>query len=859
MAAVSRLTRALSEERASVLASEAIELAKSGRLQQASARLREAAAIGHDNADVQAAFITLHQGQSSSPLLDLCRKYAHYHDPKAGEDAVALLRSPSSPKPSPTTALECLQLVLEEPPTKLSDAQDAIVSELTRSHVQIRQHMVKRLSESTTEFFEDMFARGDESANCMRSIVLEVKLWQNEEVRLRVEDDLFVLFIAKLMESGHDHDGRALKGITLLLLADTPRLYSHIDEDAFDALLKSLDLRLPADVRGQATLVIAKFMEVAELEAQKYFSDFITSQVAKQKPEGLVISFSAAAQLFPVASNVTAQLFLTEGFLPNLMPLLEQKFSNSIVHDAFLALLNAACVEGACRKAIQQYCTTWLSDKVSNGTGRQPAIAATVLAKLRTANRGTAEGGIQAGNDNVSDLVDLFQKSLVVEDHDEKNISDSIEGLAYTSLRPEVKERLANDPKVIKTILSALEENHSSPEISIGGLSIITNLTHYQPNLSEEQQKMSQLRAYANASKPDFQVSELEDHKHVERRCTTLIKAGVTATLVKINKAPSSATIQLTNKILLSLARNPKERGTIAQQGAVRLLISHCQPQPQQKALLSSSQPKSSNVPAKPAIPHDAAHALARILISINPAHLFPSGATPHITSAIPPLASLLKQLTTEGPTLTDSGPRDLLPVFEALLALTNLASTPTSDAAKAIIRTSLSDIEDLLISTSNDRVRCAAVELVCNLVAHPEGIVLYADGSRKARERLRILIAMADVEDFKTRSAAGGALAMLTDYEEIKISIIDDAEKLERTVDVVLDMVSDKELGLKHRGFVVLSNLLQGEQGRGETFKKACIGASGVDKVKAALREVREQGILEIGVDVLKTLMGKT
>ena len=71
------------------------------------------------------------------------------------------------------------------------------------------------------------------------------------------------------METGHDHDGRALKGIALLLMADTQRLHAFIDEDGFEALLTSLDYRLPADVRGQATLVISKFLEVSEQTGPK--------------------------------------------------------------------------------------------------------------------------------------------------------------------------------------------------------------------------------------------------------------------------------------------------------------------------------------------------------------------------------------------------------------------------------------------------------------------------------------------------------------------------------------------------------------------------------------------------------------
>jgi len=835
--------------------------------------------LAHDNVDVQAAFITLHDGQNSSPLVDLCRRYAQYHDSKAGEDAANYLRSSELSNLTSSDALESLQLILGEEPQKLSSVQDVIVSELARSNVQVRQYLTQRLIHSTTEFFEDLFARGDESANCLRSVVLDIKLWQNEEVRLRVEDDLFVLFIAKLMESGHDHDGRALKGITLLLLADTQRLYTHIDEDAFDALLTSLDLRLPADVRGQATLVITKFMESSELEAQKYFVNFVTSRVSRQKADDLIISFSAAAQLFPVAGNLAAQLFLTQGFLPSLMPLLEQKHSSPTIHDTFLALINAACVDGACRKAIQESCSTWLSHKVSNGVGRQPTVAATVLAKLRIANasnRGGADqkASIKTGQDDVSDLVDLFQNSLVVESEapaspsEGKNISDSIEGLAYTSLRPEVKEKLASNPKVIKALLKALEEHPISPEIVIGGLSIISNLTHYQPNLSEEQKKISQLKAYANASKP-ADVSELEDDVHVEKRNAALVKAGVVATLVKINKnqQPSSAATHLTDTILHSLSRSKSDRGTLAQQGAVRLLITHYQQQQQQ-----SSQPSTTKPSLPPPRPQEnnntnqysttAAHGLARILISLNPTHVFPSSGTPNITSAIPPLVSLLTPHQSQSFINDNNSPIDLLPTFESLLALTNLASTsPTTSIATLITRTAWPALESLLLS-SHVLLRRATTELICNLTANPQVCLSQytSTSSPRARERLRILTAMADVDDLKTRLAAGGALAMLTDYEDVVQTLIEDHERLPRAIDIILDMMCDNDSGLKHRGFVVLLNLLNAPgETQGERVKTVVIGAAGIEKVKTALRDVRDQNVLQVGVDVLKILMGRS
>ncbi|KIX08358.1 uncharacterized protein Z518_03014 [Rhinocladiella mackenziei CBS 650.93] len=833
MAAVQRMNRKLSEERASNLAKEAAELSQAGDKVQASRKLREAAALGHDNPDVQAAFLAIHNDQLNSPLLDLCRRYALYHNSPAGDEAVNYLKSSEAPNAAPV-ALDCLQVLLESQQSTMSDAQDFIIAELARQSPAVRQYFASELQASTTEFFDNVYERGDDAANCLRSVVLDDKLWSSEDIRLRVEDDLFQLFLAKLMETGHDHDGRALKGIALLLIADTQRLHTFIDEEAFEALMGSLDLRLPPDVRGQATLVLSKFFEAAETTGQEFLYQYITKHVERRKGDDLVLAFSAAASLFPVLPNMLAQLFLTDGFLSSIMPLLGRQFSSPLVHDAFLNLLNAACIDGACRTAIAQYCATWLSHKVSNGAGKQPSVAATVLAKLRTSGVKAGDQRANKADDDVSELVHLFKTTLTVEEG--KTISDSIEGLAYTSLKPEVKESLAKDPAFLKLLLEALDTNHDSPEVVVGGLSIISNLTQYAPNLSEEQKKMSQLKAYANATKP-ADPSPLENDDHVRARCSAVVEAGIVATLTKLNKGRSLATAQLTDRILLSLSKNPKDRGKIAQQGAVKLLVSHAQ-----RSLQSSeenSQPST-----------DAAHALARILISLNPAHVFSAGSTPHITDAVPPLLALLKAPHMGGP---NDQPRDLLPVFESLLALTNLASTPDAAVANGIIKTAWDDVEELLLG-HNNMLRRAACELICNLTVTPAGAEKFADGSKRAGQRLHILVAMADVEDLPTRRAAGGALAMLTEqYSSVVSAILE----LNRALEILLELCQDNDSGVVHRGLVVVRNMLCEEDANlASRAREALKRNDGVEKLKTALKKTKDPALLQIGVEALKVMV---
>jgi protein unc-45 len=784
---------------------------------------------------VQAAFLRLHQGQDESPLLVLCRRYALYSDTDAGTQAARYLQSNQEPLPR-SRALECLKLVLDSNYATLSSAQDSIIVEIVQQSLDVRQYFASELQVSSTEFFDNIYERGDGAANCLRLIVLETLLWKSEEDRLRVEEDLFQLLIAKLMESGHDLDGRALKGIALLLVADPERLHPFVDAEGFDAILGCLDIRLPADVRTQATLAASKYLEVSKDTGRKSFADFVTSHVSKRKNEDLILAFSAAASLFPIVPSITTPLFLTDGFLQSVVPLLDRKLKGEKVEEAFLQLLNAACIDQACRSAIAKYCSDWLSHIVSNRNDHQTAIAATILTKLRSAASSSDVGtGSRQGDDgdDLQDLVHLFKKSM--SNKLAPNLSDAIEGLAYASLKAEVKNELARDAQFLQSFLQALKSNMQKTDVAVGGLSVLSNLTQYAPSLSEEQRKVAELKAYANASRPS-KPNVLNNDEHVMARCNVIIEAGVMPVLIEFNKSRISSLRSLVAKIILNLSRNPKTRGKIAQQGAVKLLILYIQ-----QASERSSKEDGMIV--------EAAHALARILISVDPALVFPASGLPNITSAVQPLIRLLRPATTQS--LSDQ-PRDLLPSFESLLALTNLASSSDISPANIIVRSAWEAIEDLLLS-NNEMLRRASCELVCNLVATEAGVAKYADRSRRSVQRLHTLLALADVDDVATRCAAGGALAMLTEHDAAIAGVLE----IKRGIHILLGLCQDDNEEIVHRGLVCLRNLACATGDIGQQARNAIQEEHGVDTLKACLRQWNNQAMLQAGVDAIKLLVG--
>ena len=770
-------------------------------------------------------------------MLRLCRSWVDDGSEEAGKEAVSYIaRSAEIPA---EVATACLQLLLRNRKRLTLSLADQVAAGLLRECAAAKAFLAQKLGESATLVFEEFYGLGDGSANALANVVLDVSVWSDESVREINEKDIFRLFLAKLMEVGHDHDGKALKGIARLLATDAERLHGLLDEETFDAILSSLDNRLPIEVRSQATMATAKYLEQSEADGQRYLLNFIRNRIGRQKNEDLILAFSAAAAVFPLVPSIASSFFLMEGFVPSLVPLLEKKVKSDRVEQAALSMLNAACLDSACRQSIRKHCTPWLQSVVHGGKEKTAGHAAVILAKVQGAEAQAANG--EKVENGVSDIAEKLKQMMVSPSPEGQDAS--IEGLAFSSSQPEVKDQLIKDSGFLETLVQKLNTKNGaskeSPHNSIatfGILTIIDNLTRYLPSLSEEQKKMSQLKAYANASPSTAQQSPLDLEAAVTARCTVLINS---TTLLPVlshshrNFSASSTALMLS--ILLSLTRNPRIRGKLAQQGAAKLL-------------LQTYTSIAGTLPEDQMSRYTASHALARLLISIDPALVFPASGSPPLTSTIRPLHLNLAQPPETTPNTNLSTARDLLPTFESLLALTNLASTPDSEVAEQITRLATPEIEELLLS-NNTLISRATTELCCNLTTSASGIALFASPTADAKRRLHILLALADAEDLATRRAAGGAVVGIVSIEGGVKNVIEREGGVERLV----CLAEDEDEGCVIRGLVALGCVSNAKEGREKILK-----VEGLERVTAVADQAKGDakgladevlGVLGVGI----------
>jgi len=808
----------LKEERTTKLLQLADEAQKANNLAKAASILRVASQIDPEDPEIKKRWLSL-QSQDGEDALQTIREYIATGQDANGQRAILNLKQRQL---SSNEASEAYDLLLTA--NESLSLRDDVIAALLAVQVEARKLVCERLRTNATEVFTALFRHGgDETFRCFSGIALDDSLWLSKDAQKTAQQDIFRLCIATLIEAGVERPERLMRALSRQLALQPNNIVDLIDEGVVDAVLCDLDIRLDNNLRSQAILSTSKLLQAAKDRGEQLFASFITGKVSKQTNDDLIVAFSAAAAVFPILPAVTSKLFLTDGFIQQLVPSLEKnsevalhgKRKSRTLEQAALEMMSAACVEKACREAINKYCSHWLTNLSNEREGVHKALASLVLAKC--------------SDQYVADITEKLSKLALTGDVE---LDQAVEGLAYTSLQPKIKEEICENVKLLQKLCATLRERNSA---AFGCLTIISNLTAYLPPQSEEQNKISHLRAYADSSKfvPE---DPLDNDQHVSARCQRLLDQGIVPSLVAACKQPiSRSNIVLAVRILRNIAKEQKHRAKMTQQGSIRLLL--------------QLHDRTANVEQASAeaelIQREASHALARLLISVNPSHVFTSSLPP--TSAVSALVSLLDNTSD----ITEQN-RDLLHVFEALLALTNLASMEEATARDLIIRTAFDKVEDLLFS-SITMIQRASVELICNLMASPNCVAKFADGSKDSKRRLQILLALTDVEDVATRRAAGGAFAMLTEWDAAVAAVLDAADG--KGVKAVLGMCGDESEEVMHRGLVCALNIVSTPDESGKRGAKMVRDAGGLECLKDILKKTRDEQIFQIGAEILKKI----
>ncbi|AMD19864.1 HCL287Cp [Eremothecium sinecaudum] len=521
-------------------------------------------------------------------------------------------------------------------------------------------------------------------------------------------------------------------------------------------------------IRSLALLLFVVLENKYSKEFRNDFYEVMSSLLVETEADfetSMVIILEALGELYPVLTDSCSKVFLSKDMQTVLRDKMFRK--RELILKA-LVLLSVACIDEPIRNYVAERYTSvlekWLDDKDFG------LLAALVLVKSRSFSK--------LKSTNIENLRDLFIENL--ESTNNKNLDAVVEGLTYLSLKPSVRNALRSNSDACLSLVQLAMEPSTSASIKYGCIVILVNLTTLPRETTPEQSSLNSLRAYAELKTKAEEEVVPEDEDQV----LGFIEDYILETQL-IGKLKSQYSDMMHScreqfaKLIYNATRERRLVPECVKQGATSVLLEYLANSPQQSAYRIF-----------------ATRALIRILIKTNPELLFnrysPLNAVPFIFELLPSLDGSDDEALLNLITIKDS--------YEALLALTNLATMSSSDILSKLIVSNKSYWMKIMngILDETVEVRRSTLELLCNLMAQPSNIAakFFNFKNPESVKNFDILVELLRLEDVQSQRAVaaifantGGTIPFIAEELLQKKKLID------FVLDTLIEQYEDEEL----------------------------------------------------------------
>ena len=630
-----------------------------------------------------------------------------------------------------------------------------------------------------------------------------------------------------------------------LLKQSQQKSWAKLDSNEVSHLARAFLPAQSADTRSKAYLVLSaacqhireniappKGKEPEESDPAtealvKLFAPPIRDKFTETNNDELTTVVSFLVALFQVDWQSAAVIFLEDGVFESLTDVIDLTPSKELAGELARLLAHASAHKPCRERIVSSDLQRWL-ERSSLQTSDTSLRSASAVALIKL-SRGTAEDtkGVAATGSqpppspsiNETELASLM-KNLVVSGDDSSAITNAVEGLAYMSIEPQIKETLSKDTAFLSRLFNLIprpKKNHvpsvlpaTNTAQAYGIAVIISNICSYLPRLSQEQEHVAKLKQMANNPSPSGLKSTkpvtdpLDNDSHVKERCRRMVNTGVGDVLSGMVRVTDGKGVYVNvAKAMLGLVEDKENRGKLLQGGCSRALTT---------IIRSFLPPATTPVNQVEDSVLDAIQALAKFAITASPLHVFgpDQGST---LDAIRPFSILLLHPSSS-----------LLQQFEGLMALTNLSSTSPEASTRISKSEGLMNKVEFMLLDDNQLVQRASMELICNLIAGSDEVFDKYGGQEEtasSKSKLQILAALSDVEDTHTRLAASGALATVTSSPNACKGLYVLQMEHHRILPILTQLIDPtpeggdtppdpaSAAGLLHRGIVCVRNFL--------------------------------------------------
>ncbi|XP_059159909.1 protein unc-45 homolog B-like [Physella acuta] len=501
-------------------------------------------------------------------------------------------------------------------------------------------------------------------------------------------------------------------------------------------------------------LINDKLRDKFKEKCHEYFRDLFSDGIFESKIEAV----AALSTLLQGTYDVGGMLLGLEG-VTELMFTLAETDNVQYQRVAVEAIVSSASKKDKCSGILKD--AVPILKKLYQSSEDHIKVRALVgLCKLGSF-MGTDASAQPMAEGSTEKLARICRKFLVNATKDSDLRKWATEGLAYLTLDANIKEELVDDTEAIKSIfdLAKLSDRNTT----YASVTVLVNCT----NSYDKQDIMPELLELAKFAKQHIPEEHAKDKpEFISGRIHKLAKAGVINALVALSDTDSKNSRELISRVFMSLSTEEKLRGLIIQQGGIKSLLNLMNNNTDNGVVLAS-------------------HALAKISVTSDPHFAFPGQ---RVYEVVRPLVSLLH------------ADRSGLQNFEALMALTNLASVSDSVRNRIVKEKGIPSIEHYMFE-EHKMLRRAATECMCNMILSEEVQELF-EGEN---DRVKVLVLFSGEDDPALVKAATGALAILSARPSLCRKIV----KVKTWLDIFQVHTVSEQPEIQHRACHVVMNIV--------------------------------------------------
>lgn len=618
----------------------------------------------------------------------------------------------------------------------------------------------------------------------------------------RDETLILVRELKSRLHYGEDNYIRYLLSIMLQLLAKFEYKFKELSFLVRDLALRARE----PEVTPMMLLIFAQLHRLFPDEFGAQFLETMDVLIMEAEEDigndPLCLIVEILTELYPSLTTLCSAVLIGKG-ADRLMKLRATSDDEDLIfRKKLLTLLSAACIDEAVRTHISENYVDILETSLK--FSEYKVQAALVLIKTWSFVK------LQHIDVNklAKILVENFINDVTVEIEDDtdlknkKQLSLCIEGLAYLTLKVSIKRILRIHEVFTRELVKLAKKESGTNTLLYGILIIFANLSAIPNDKSDptsgdhRSKSIEQLGMYASMNvhedKNNDKIADSTEEALKFQEDQILAQELLSDFRTKFGDM-SLGSKQQVIRIAYNLTREKKNISKCVQQGVTTCILEY----------LVSKQDQGFPVRML------GYRSLTRILISTNPELIFnkysPLNAVPFLFDLVAKAeisASQEESKVDSNPLFAGDEVINVVDQYEALLALTNLASTGNSDGEEVCkVIANREQYWSLIVNLMLDEnpvIQRSTLELISNLMSHPLSIAarFFNFANPQSVHNFNILVQLIELEDIASQRAIAAIFAnIVTTIPFIAEDLLDKKSLIEKATGVFHRQIDDVEL----------------------------------------------------------------